>query len=403
MKIAYLMNSYPMTSTTFVRREIQALESLQVAVKRYAIRQWSETLVDERDRVELTRTEYLLTGNVGALILIALREWLLHPWRVSRALGPWFRLIRKARGGFVKHAAYLMQAIYLRRQVSDAGIDHIHVHFGTNATAVALLCRVMGGPGYSFTVHGPDELVDPESLSFRLKIAEAKFVVAISEYCRRRLIELCRDEDRDKIRIVHCGLELPDLTQFRTAPSGNHQLVCVGRLCPQKGQHLIPQAVAALRAEFPRIKVLLIGDGESRARVEMEIERLGAQDLVEILGWQSNRRACEVIADSRALILPSFAEGLPVVIMEAMAIERPIISTYIAGIPELVEPGRTGWLVEAGDVEGLTKVMREALNQPVDALARMGAAARERVLERHDILKEAGKLKTLFEAAVSSA
>jgi glycosyltransferase involved in cell wall biosynthesis len=387
------MNTYPITSTTFIRRELHALESQGMKIKRFAIRRWAERLVDERDNAEIGRTEYLLQGNQLRLVLSFLFDLLTRPWQVARALGPWMTLIRSAQGQWVRHVAYLMQACLLVRRAKATGISHIHVHFGTNAAAVAMLSRVMGGPTYSFTVHGPDELVDPLAQAFPLKIRHAAWVVAISEYCRGRLKGCSDAADHAKIHIVHCGVELADLERFRRPQLANQQLVCVGRLCPQKGQVLIPEAVAALRDEFPRLRVLLVGDGESREAVEAEIARHGVAEQVQILGWQPNDKACELVAGSRGLLLPSYAEGLPVVLMEAMALERPVISTTIAGIPELVIPGENGWLIAPGDVEALTRALRELLACTPQQLQLMGRAARSRVLAQHDVLTEAGKLR----------
>lgn len=400
MKIAYLMNSYPMTSTTFIRREIQALEGMGLEIKRFAIRRWNDRLVDPRDQAEIARTEYLLQGNEVALVLGFLLAGLAHPLRLLRVLPAWFDLVRRAGGGWVRHAAYLMQATLLRQRAAASGVTHVHVHFGTNATAVAMLSRLMGGPSYSFTVHGPDELVDPQALSFPSKIRHAAWVVAISEYCLGRLRALSDEADHAKLHIVHCGVEVASLDAFRRPYPDNHQLVCIGRLCPQKGQVHIPQAVSALKADFPQVRVLLVGDGESRAEVEREMARHGVEQQVRILGWMANDEACEQVAASRGFVLPSYAEGLPVVLMEALALERAVISTTIAGIPELVVPGDNGWLVAPGDVAALTAALRALLVTPVDTLAQMGKAGRARVEAQHDIHTEARKLLALLRGTV---
>jgi colanic acid/amylovoran biosynthesis glycosyltransferase len=399
MTIAYLMNTYPITSTTFIRRELHALERRGLAVKRFAIRRWSEPLVDERDTAEIARTEYLLQDNGARLVMSFLRDLVTRPARVARAIGPWLSLVRSAGGGWIRHVAYLLQACYLVRRAQAAGVSHLHVHFGTNATAVAMLARRMGGPSYSFTVHGPDELVDPVALSFPLKIRDAAWVVAISEYCRSRLKALSEPRDHDKIHVVHCGVEFADLERFRRPQPANRQIVCLGRLCPQKGQVHIPEAVAALKHEFPDLQVLLVGDGESRAAVEAEIARHGVGEQVRILGWMANDKACALVAASRGLLLPSYAEGLPVVLMEAMALERPVVTTTVAGIPELVQPGENGWLVAPGDVPALARALGELLRCTPEQLAAMGRAARRRALEQHDILTEAGKLQRRFAEA----
>lgn len=395
MRVAYLMNTYPLPSTTFIRREIEALETLGCRIRRYAVRAWPQELVDQRDRTERTATHYLLTGNLARLAAAALLETLGNPGRVLRSIGPWLRLARAARNGWVRPAAYLLQAIYLRRRMAAEGIDHLHVHFATNAATVAMLARLMGGPSYSFTVHGPDEFDAPERFGFSDKIAQAHFVVAISDFCRGRLTELARPEDSHKIRVVRCGLALEDFPARPLRPVGNQTFVCVGRLCPAKAQAAIPAAVAALHRRYPGLKVLLIGDGPCRAEIEAACRRHGVADRVILHGWASNDAVRDHIAASRALLLPSLAEGLPVVIMEAFALGRPVISTHVAGIPELLD-ARCGWLIPPGDAQALTRAMEAALAASPDELAARGAIGRARVERLHDRRILADALVALF-------
>lgn len=393
MNVAYLMNSYPMTSTTFIRREIEALERQGLIIKRYAVRHWDGELVDSADRAEQSRTEYLLTGNSAGLVASFFKELVTNPGGVFKALGAWGSLIDKARGGIVRHVAYLLQAACFKQRSARDGVEHVHVHFATNATAVAMLARIMGGPSYSFTVHGPDELTDAPLLSFPAKIEYAAFVVAISHFCKSQIIRFSSIEAAEKIKIVRCGLNMADFEL--AAAASNKTFVCVGRLCPQKGQVQIPSVVAALKDAHPDIKVVLIGDGESRPEIEAEITRYGVADNVTIAGWMENKQVREAVAGARCFLLPTFAEGLPVVIMEALALGRPVISTYIAGIPELVDE-TCGWIVPAGDADALIAAMREALEADEATLAAKGAEGRRRVEAAHDIDKEAGKLKALF-------
>ncbi|GJL90710.1 glycosyltransferase [Hyphococcus sp.] len=398
-RIAYFMNSYPMTSTTFIRREIEAHERRGLTIKRYAVRRWSGALVDPADIAEQQRTDYLLSGNAAGLMVALLKEIAANPGGVIRALGPWLSLLKKARGGFVRHVAYVMQAALLKQRAKRDAIDHIHVHFSTNAAAVAMLCQIMGGPSYSFTVHGPDELTDAPLLDIPAKVGHAGFVAAITNFCKSQLIRFSSLTSADKIEIIHCGLDLRDFTP--SPPPDNQTFVCVGRLCPQKGQAQLPAVAVALRDEFPQLKIILIGDGESRAEIEAEIARLGVAQNIVIKGWMENAKVRDEIKLARAFLLPSFAEGLPVVIMEALALGRPVISTYVAGIPELVDEG-CGWIVPAGDQAALIGVMGEALRSSPETLAALGAEGRKRIEAQHDIDKEAAKLAAMFERAVCS-
>jgi glycosyltransferase involved in cell wall biosynthesis len=175
----------------------------------------------------------------------------------------------------------------------------------------------------------------------------------------------------------------------------------VGRLCEQKGQLLLLEAAAILHRRGIDFELVLAGDGEMRAEVERAIARDGLASKVTITGWISSSQVREQLLGSRALVLPSFAEGLPVVIMEAMALTRPVISTFVAGIPELIRPGLDGWLVPAGDTQALADAMARCLGEDVESLERMGRHARERVLARHDVDSEAAKLRTAFGAGHS--
>ncbi|MES2498864.1 MAG: glycosyltransferase family 4 protein [Pseudomonadota bacterium] len=398
MKLAYLLNSYPMTSTTFIRREIAAIERAGVPVKRFAVRHWSERLVDPQDMSERGRTEYLLTGN-GAGLLRGLAAYALrHPRSFREALEMTGGLRRAAGGGVVRHTAYLAQAIRLKARCDRLGITHVHAHFSTNAAAVAMLCRLLGGPRYSFTVHGPDELEQFAENSLTEKALHAEYVVAISDYCRDRLRAHLPDVLWDRIRVIPCGLDLRGYPATPPPPSMSGRLLSVGRLCPQKAQAEIPAAIAAVASDHPGLSVVLVGDGESRAAVEREIMATGTGGRIKLLGWRSNAEVRRRIGETRALLLPSHAEGLPIVIMEAFALGRPVITTRIAGIPELVDE-TCGWLIEAGDGEALAAAIRAAMDAGKSQLGRMGLEGRRRIVARHDIDRIAPELIALFSAA----
>jgi glycosyltransferase involved in cell wall biosynthesis len=283
--------------------------------------------------------------------------------------------------------------------LQTSGATHLHAHFGTNATEVAMLVHALGGPPYSFTVHGPEEFDKPEFLGLNEKIRRAAFVVAISSYGRSQLFRWAAYSSWPKIEVVHCGLEVgfakgdePDVPDVR-------RIVCVGRICEQKGQLLLVEAARVLARKGVSLEVVLVGDGELRAEVEASAQRSGLHAAVRVTGWLSGDAVRAQILSARALVLPSFAEGLPVAIMEAMALRRPVITTTVAGIPELVRAGQHGWLCAPGDVAALTDAIEECLATPIDTLRRMGVAARERVLERHDVDKAARKLAGLFAAS----
>jgi glycosyltransferase involved in cell wall biosynthesis len=223
--------------------------------------------------------------------------------------------------------------------------------------------------------------------------------VAISSYGRSQLYLRCEDRDWPKVKIVHCGLE----KSFYEVPGepipANGAIVCVGRLCAAKGQRLLLEVVGRLIASDVPVKLVLAGDGPMRKELEQRIAQLGLGTHVRITGWISGEQVRNEILAARALVLPSFAEGLPVVLMEAMALRRPVLSTYIAGIPELIRSGKDGWLFPAGSAEAMERALRECLSMPVAELQRMGDSGFERVTSRHSIDLEASKLAALFRAA----
>jgi colanic acid/amylovoran biosynthesis glycosyltransferase len=399
MTVAYLVNQYPQTSQSFIRREIAGLEAVGVVVERFTLRRWDGKLADAADEAERNRTRVVLgvgpVGLVGAII----RELFTRPVRFFRALCLTIEVGNRSDRGLLRHFAYLAEACVLQKWLAECGAEHLHAHFGTNSTTVAMLCRELGGLSYSFTAHGPEEFDAMEGLSLGEKIERAKFVVAISSFGKAQLCRCCDPRSWGKIRVIRCGVDGSFLNSSEAAPppaKESNQFVCVGRLESQKGHLQLLEAVGALVKEGTEVQVVLVGDGSMRGVIEKRIGDLGLQKNVRLAGWLSGVQVRSEILASRALVLASFAEGLPVVIMEALALGRPVISTWVAGIPELVEAGKCGWLVPAGDGAALKDALREALETDSSRLAAMGAEGRRRVIENHDSMVEAQKLSELF-------
>jgi colanic acid/amylovoran biosynthesis glycosyltransferase len=395
VKVAYIMNSYPMTSTTFIRREISALERQGIDIVRVALRPWTGELVDDDDKIERTRTRYVLFDGPIPLLWAVFRMLLSRPRRFVRAFALACRMGWHADRPMLVHLVYLAEASRIEPWLRQNEIQHVHSHFGTNAAEVAMLVHMLGGPEWSFTVHGPEEFDKGPLTGLAEKVRRCAFAVAVSSYCRSQLYARSDYVYWPKIQVVHCGLdkELLELPNELRLPS--RRFVCVGRLCEQKGQLLLLEAARRL-ADETEYELVLVGDGELRGQIEAFISHFNLRNNVRVTGWVSNDRVREEIHLARALILPSFAEGLPVVLMESMALRRPVISTYIAGIPELVCQNENGWLVPAGDVEELVGAMRACLDAPNEVLIKMGQAARQRVLARHDVNREAKKLIELI-------
>jgi glycosyltransferase involved in cell wall biosynthesis len=396
MRIAYLVNQYPKVSHSFIRREIIALEKQGIEVTRIALRGWDDVLPDAADEEERTRTYYVLRAGTPTLLLAVARAFITRPVRLLRALGLAYRMSRHADRPLPLHLAYLAEACCIEPRLRATGIQHLHAHFGTNSAEVAMLVRALGGPPWSFTVHGPEEFDRAPLIGLAEKVRDSAFVIAVSSFGRGQLYRLVEPQYWQKIQVVHCGLDQDFISGATDDVPEANRLVCVGRLCEQKGQLLLVEAARLLAGHGADFTIVLAGDGELRDEVEALIARYKLERNIRITGWISNQQVREEIRAAQALVLPSLAEGLPVVLMEAMALYRPVISTYVAGIPELVRPGEHGWLVPAGDVEELVEAMRACLNTSPAILTQMGAAAHDRVMTRHNVDVEVVKIADLF-------
>jgi colanic acid/amylovoran biosynthesis glycosyltransferase len=403
LTIAYLVNQYPKVSHSFIRREIIALEACGIRVLRFSIRSRSDELVDAADRQELAATRFLLGAGIRGLLSGLLGVALTRPLAWLRGFGLALRLGRKSDQGLLLHLAYFAEACVLFQWVTAAGVAHVHAHFGTNSTTVALLCHAIGGPPYSFTIHGPEEFDRLAGIYLREKIQRAAFVVAISSFGRSQIYRWSSHDAWSKIHVVHCGVDQTFLGQPSIPIPEAAQLTCVGRLCEQKGQLLLLDAIAQLATEGVLVKLVLVGDGELRGELETLIARFRLQDQVTITGWANSDDVRQQILNARAMVLPSFAEGLPVVIMEALALGRPVISTYIAGIPELVEPGVCGWLVPPGSIPDLKAAIRTVVQLPTSTLEQMGEAGKAQVAKLHQVDIEARKLAQLFQESITKS
>ena len=396
MRIGYFTNQYPAVSHTFIRREILAIEALGVTVLRYALRP-GPNLVDPDDKKEKEHTRYVLGAGLGEIFRSCVAVLLTRPLALIQATVLGVKIGWHSDRGLLRNLAYVAEAAVLAHWLRRDSVQHLHAHFGTNAAAIAMLASRISGIPYSFTAHGPDEFERAKLLSLDVKLEYAAFVVCVSAFGRSQYMRWTRPEFWQKIVVVHCGLDSSFFDNQPSLPPTTPRFVCVGRISEQKAQIVLVGAVQQLRKEGVHCQVVLAGDGPMRAIVENSIQQAGLQDDISVTGWISGDRIKTELSAARALVLPSFAENMPVVIMESFALGRPVISTYIAGIPELVKPRESGWLVPAGDETALADAMRDVLNAPVEQLATMGATGRAHILEQHNSAKEAIKLKNLFE------
>jgi colanic acid/amylovoran biosynthesis glycosyltransferase len=426
MRVAYFTNQYPGGSHTFIRREIRAMEALGVTVVRFALRSINPAnlvgepdprrghvrfaiftpdaghgqfggFVNDEDNIEAKKTRFILQAGSAEFFRCNARTLLRRPLTFISVIHEAIQMGRRSDAGVLRHLVYVVEAAVLGEWCRRETVQHLHAHFGTNSTAIAMFASRLSGIPYSFTAHGSEEFIKAPLLSLDRKLERATLAVCVSYFGRSQLMRWSVPDHWQKIAVVHCGLDSGFFEKPIPQPPPNPRLVCVGRLDENKGQLVLVAAARRLYEEGIPCEILLVGNGSMRRDVESAINQAGLQKAITITGWVSGERVTAEIESARALVLPSFTENMPVVIMEAMARGRPVISTYIGGIPELVQPGKTGWLVPGGDEIALAQAMREALTAPIAQLTQMGAAGRCHILEHHDALKEAEKLKNLLE------
>lgn len=403
MRLAYLISEYPKVSHSFIRREILALERRGMEITRIAIRGPSDSSPDGADIDEKALTRYVLSLGIGTLLLHFLRSCIRSPGRMYRALVEALRLSRGAEKGVGYHMAYLVEACVVASWMRSAGIKHVHAHFGSNPTTVAMLAATIVSGSFSFTAHGTVETDNAAGIAISEKVRRAAFVVAVSDYGRAQMMRWVSHDHWCKIFVVRCGLDRDYIAASPPPPVLEPEFVSVGRLSAEKGHLVLLCSMARLVRAGYRCRLVIVGDGPLRNAIVALSRELGIENCIRITGWLNGDGVRTEISSARALVLPSFSEGLPVVIMEAMALGRPVIASSVSGIPELVVHRETGWLVPPGNDLALYEAMRECLDSASATLSRMSVDAVSRVRERHDINAEGEKLVALFRRVVPSA
>ncbi|MEX0745171.1 MAG: glycosyltransferase family 4 protein [Phycisphaeraceae bacterium] len=398
MRIAYLTGEYPRATDTFIQREVAALRELGVDVRTFAIRRPASSESTGREQeAERARTSYLLPARVGELLAAHAALLCRRPKRYAEALTlAW----RTAPEGVVNHAYqlfYFAEAALLARRLERAGISHVHNHFANSSCSVAMLAGHLAGLPFSFTLHGPAIFYEPRRWRLDEKTSRARFVACISWFCRSQAMLFAARKDWPKLHVVHCGVDLALFAARRHDGPGGRVLF-VGRLAAVKGVAVLLEAMAEVVRQCPQAELTLVGDGADRGELERLAGELGVAAHVRFVGYRSPSEVRALLEASDLFVLPSFAEGVPVVLMEAMAAGVPVVATRVAGVSELVEDGVAGRLVHPGDSEALTRAMAALLNDAA-LRQRMGDAGRAAVRQEFDVRREAHRLRLLFEAS----
>ncbi|MDZ7626883.1 MAG: glycosyltransferase [Parvularculaceae bacterium] len=401
MAFAYLINQYPGISHTFIRREIEALERRGHLVVRFAIRSSEHGLIAEEDHLEAARTRRIVGASPVALAVAIAQSLISRPIGALKAFVDSLRIGFQSDVGPARHFLYYGEALALATWMRRAKVTHIHAHFGTNSATVAMLAACVNEDGFSMTVHGPEEFDRAHKIALTEKIRRAKFVAAVSSFGRSQLRRLVEPKEWNKIVVVPCSVDKAFYFGEPSPLTDSGRFLVVARLSEQKGIKTLIEAAEKLKLAKRKFSLTIIGDGELRGEIERQIDDSDLTAEIALVGWKTPKEVRKAIENAAVFILPSYAEGLPVSIMEAMSVGRPVISTFVAGIPELVISKENGWLVPASDAGALASAMMEAIDLPLSDLTAMGRAGRARVLAKHDSDLAAAILANAFALFVS--
>jgi colanic acid/amylovoran biosynthesis glycosyltransferase len=399
LKVAYVMSRFPKLSETFVLGEILAVEEHGVEVELFPLlRERAEVVHPEAAALcERARFQPFLSlpilGSQLHFLRRGPRRYVGALWALLRGTWGSANYLVGALGIFPKvvHGARLMEA---------DGIAHVHCHFSNHPAAAGFVINRLTGIPYSFTAHGFDLHVDRHMLCE--KVAEAAFVVAVSEYNRKLILEECGERSRSRLTVIHCGV---DTGLFRprehAAAARPFSILCVGTLHEVKGQAYLVEACRLLVEAGVDVTCTLVGDGRDRTALVRQIATAGLEGRVAVAGPRTRADVAELLGRAHVLVSPSVPtaegkrEGIPVVLMEAMASGVPVVASGISGIPELVEDGKTGLLVPPRDPSTLASALRRLHDDPAlrESLARAG---REMVEREFDVRKNAGDLVRSF-------
>jgi glycosyltransferase involved in cell wall biosynthesis len=404
MRVAYLVSRYPAVTHTFVLREVQLLRRLGLDVHTISIvRQSPAELLSPVDREEARSTFNVRPVRLGELLRAHAAAARTSPSGYLRTLALALRLSPGGGRAALWQFFYFVQAMRVWEHCRELGVRHLHVHFANVSADVAMLVVAFGnaaGRGgewrWSFTLHGPTELSDTETHRLRQKAESAAFVACISDFARSQLMALVDPIHWERLHVVRLGVITGEAAEERREARGEEpRVLIVGQLARRKGHEVL---LRALRQSRHRPHLTIVGDGPERARLERLAAILGLSSRVTFAGARGQDEVPGFYASATLFCLPSFQEGVPVVLMEAMARGIPVIATRVMGVPELVEDGESGVLVSPGRADELAAAIDALLDDPERA-AVMGRAGRERVLARYDLEHNVREMARLFEAA----
>jgi glycosyltransferase involved in cell wall biosynthesis len=395
-RLAYVAAEYPKVSHTFIMREIEALRRLGATIDTVAIRRTPDAgLLSEADRLAAAETFAVLPLDRAALVRAHARWALRHPRRYAATLALSLRQGAPGARNRLWQLFYFLEAVLVADELRRRGTGHLHAHFVNVSSSVTQLAAALLERPWSFTMHGPLEFDEVQRHAIADKVRGATFVACISDFCRAQLMRLVEPEHWDKLHVVHCGVEPEVYRGPERAPGETVELLSVGRLDAMKGFAMLIEAVAALVREGVPLRLTLVGDGPQRAALEAQAANELPPGTVIFTGALGAPEVTRRMAAADVFCLPSFAEGVPVVLMEAMAAGLPVIATRIMGIPELVQHGESGLLVPPGRPEALSDALRTLARDPAKRRA-FGERGRATVSASFDVRDAARQLEGLF-------
>jgi len=395
MKIAYLLSEYPTLGHTYFLREVKELRALGWKIQTISVRKPAdqEYKLSPAEYEERASTWYVLGSSPREILNAHLATFLTRPIRYLDGLLAAWRSGRLHLRLTALATAYFIEAVYAGHRLRKAGITHVHCAF---ATTVALLLGRVFDIGLSMTIHGPADLVDPEGFQLAEKVRASKFVSGISYFGKSQIMLYSSPRDWHKLEVTPLGIDIarwrPAIFRENPAP---FELISVGRLEKVKGYPLLLDAFAALVAQARNVRLTVVGDGPDRSGLEKQARQLGIADRVTFAGWRTQEELRKLYQNSDLCVLFSFAEGIPVVLMEAMASGVPCVAPLIAGIPELIRDHIEGLLVTPSDTKELVTAIAEVMDRP-GLRRQMAKLCRERITAKYELRKNTLHLSEVF-------
>jgi glycosyltransferase involved in cell wall biosynthesis len=396
VRMAYLMSQYPAVSHTFFLREVLGLRKLGIEIHTASINKMQPTpICDDAELAEAGNTFYIKEADAVSVLVTVLRVMLLRPVVFFRGLRTTYRLRPQRYGGLLYSMFYFGEALLLGEWMSRMRLRHLHVHFATAVATVGCIAADAYSIPISMMVHGSDEFYDKSLYALPQKIAQASFVLCISDFCRSQLMCLSAPQHWNKLHVVRLGVDPEEFKPAAHTESKATRLLCVGRLVAAKGHLILLESIAQLRNRGLDVHLTLAGDGPLRAELTAWTSEQGLENAIYFAGSCSRSQTRALFDHADIFVLASFAEGVPVALMEAMALELPCVSTQIAGIPELIHNEHDGLLVTPASPDAISEAIEWLIADP--ALCRtLGTAARITIERDYNLNINIARLAAVF-------